>query len=112
MEGPGYDIDCMSGLIAGGTNIILFSTGLGTPTGAPIAPVIKITANHETYTKMKPNIDIYLPIEDIIEKNKPLETLARDYILPKVIEIVNGVPAKAEKWHQFDFSIRQLWIKS
>ena len=45
-------------MVAGGAQIILFTTGRGTPTGSPVAPVIKVTGNPETYAKMTDNIDI------------------------------------------------------
>ena len=58
MDTPGHDIDQLTGMMAGGAQIAAFTTGRGTPTGSPIAPVIKITANAKTYKKMKDNIDI------------------------------------------------------
>ncbi|MEM0159956.1 MAG: UxaA family hydrolase, partial [Candidatus Micrarchaeaceae archaeon] len=57
MDTPGQDIESVVGMVAGGSQVILFTTGRGTPTGNPIAPVIKITANAETYKKMSDNID-------------------------------------------------------
>ena len=45
-------------MVAGGCQIVVFSTGRGTPTGNPLAPVIKITGNKVTFANMSDNIDI------------------------------------------------------
>ncbi|MBR3719980.1 MAG: UxaA family hydrolase, partial [Firmicutes bacterium] len=58
MDTPGNDPSSVAGMVAGGAQIVVFSTGRGTPTGNPIAPVIKITGNKLTYAKMSDNIDI------------------------------------------------------
>ena len=58
MDTPGNDPSSVAGMAAGGCQLVLFSTGRGTPTGNPIAPVIKLTANPITYGKMKDNIDV------------------------------------------------------
>ena len=42
---PGNDVEAVTGLVAAGVNVVLFSTGLGTPTGNPIVPVIKVATN-------------------------------------------------------------------
>ena len=58
MDTPGNDPSSVAGMVAGGAQIIVFSTGRGTPTGNPISPVIKITGNKITYANMIDNIDI------------------------------------------------------
>ena len=58
MDTPGNDPSSVAGMVAGGAQIIVFSTGRGTPTGNPISPVIKITGNKITFENMKDNIDI------------------------------------------------------
>ena len=58
MDTPGNDPSSVAGMVAGGAQIVVFSTGLGTPTGNPIAPVIKITGNRNTYRTMEENIDV------------------------------------------------------
>lgn len=55
---PGNDVESTTAEVAAGANIVLFTTGLGTPTGNPIAPVVKISTNTKTYTKMPDIIDI------------------------------------------------------
>ena len=58
MDTPGQDVESMTGMAAGGTQVILFSTGRGSPMGFPIVPVIKITGNSETYRAMTGDMDI------------------------------------------------------
>jgi len=58
MDTPGNDPSSVAGMVAGGAQIVVFTTGRGTPTGNPLAPVIKITGNRFTYQKMQDNIDI------------------------------------------------------
>ncbi|EFM09238.1 Altronate dehydratase [Paenibacillus curdlanolyticus YK9] len=58
MDSPGNDIECVSGMAAGGAHIVCFTTGRGTPTGAAVVPVIKITANQRMYEKMSDNVDV------------------------------------------------------
>ena len=45
MDTPGLDVESVTGMVGGGAQVVVFTTGLGTPTGNPIAPVIKITGN-------------------------------------------------------------------
>src|SRR5205814_9930209 len=58
MDTPGLDVDSVTGMVAGGAQVVLFTTGLGTPTGNPIAPVIKITGNARTAQTMADNMDV------------------------------------------------------
>ena len=55
MDTPGLDVESVTGMVGGGAQIVVFTTGLGTPTGNPIAPVIKITGNARTAQTMADN---------------------------------------------------------
>ena len=55
---PGGDVESTTAEVGSGANIVLFTTGLGTPTGNPIAPVLKISTNTRLYNKMEDIIDI------------------------------------------------------
>ena len=57
MDTPGFDVESITGMLAGGAQVVLFTTGRGTPVGSAIAPVIKITGNPKTALFMKENID-------------------------------------------------------
>jgi altronate dehydratase large subunit len=48
MDTPGLDVEAVTGMVGGGAQVVLFTTGLGTPTGNPVAPVVKITGNSRT----------------------------------------------------------------
>lgn len=58
MDTPGSDIFQLTGMAAGGANIVLFSTGRGTPAGFPIVPVIKIASNSELFRRMNDDMDL------------------------------------------------------
>lgn len=58
MDSPGYDIASVTAMVAGGCQVVVFTTGRGTPTGHALAPVLKVTANRATYLNMIDNMDI------------------------------------------------------
>lgn len=98
---PGNDVESTTAEVAAGANVVLFTTGLGTPTGNPIAPVIKISTNTTTYERMPDIIDINCGT--IIDGQETIEESAHR-ILDYVIEVASGqqVP-KAVKLGQEDF---------
>jgi altronate dehydratase large subunit len=57
MDTPGQDIESITGMVAGGAQVCIFSTGRGSPTGCPIAPVIKVCANERTCRVMPDSVD-------------------------------------------------------
>jgi len=93
MDTTGFDIESMIGMIAGGSQIILFTTGRGTPVGTPIAPVIKITGNYKTFKKMPDNIDFNAGtiITGEQTKEKVVEELLKELIL-----VASGKSTKSE----------------
>ena len=98
---PGNDVESTTGLAGSGCNIIAFTTGLGTPTGNPIAPVIKISSNNTLSERMKDIIDFNAGT--IISGEDTIQTKGEE-LLEYIIEVANGtiVPA-AVRLDQNDF---------
>lgn len=84
---PGNDVESTTAEVAAGANVVLFTTGLGTPTGNPITPVIKVSSNTATYQRMQDIIDINCGT--IIDGEESLEEAAYR-ILDYVIAVASG----------------------
>ena len=93
MDTPGNDPSSVAAMVAGGAQVVVFSSGRGTPTGNPIAPVIKLTGNKLTFAKMEDNIDF--DASPLIYGTKTLEELGGD-LLNTVVETACGKQTKAE----------------
>lgn len=98
---PGNDVESTTAEVAAGANIVLFTTGLGTPTGNPITPVIKLSTNTKTFEKMPDIIDINCGT--IIEGAETISQNA-ERILDYIIEVASGnIVPKAVTLGQDDF---------
>ncbi|MDU2558336.1 MAG: UxaA family hydrolase [Anaerococcus prevotii] len=104
MDTPGNDPSSVAGMIAGGCQIVVFSTGRGTPTGNPIAPVVKITGNRETSKTMADNLD--WDASPIIYGEKTLDELSDEYFY-ELIEFCNGKLTKAEALGYTELAIQR-----
>jgi altronate hydrolase len=98
---PGSDVECVSAQVGAGANVVLFTTGLGTPTGNPITPVIKLSTNTELARRMPDIIDI--DTGSIIEGEATIEKMGEE-VLEKIIQVASGeMHVKAEVLAQNDF---------
>jgi len=102
MDSPGHDVESVSGMVAGGAQVVIFTTGRGTPTGCPIAPVIKVTANAKTYSRMSDNIDV--DVSDVLEGKTTIQQ-AGERLFHKLIEVLNGKLTKSEMLRHHEFGI-------
>ena len=80
-------------MIGGGAQIIVFTSGRGTPTGFPFAPVIKVKGNDGTFDRMRENID--LNTGDIISAGVSIEEKGRE-LFELVVRVASGEQTKAE----------------
>jgi len=105
MDTPGHDAESVTGLIAGGTQIIVFTTGRGNPMGTPITPVIKIATNSYMYSRMKDNMD--LNAGEIITGKKSVEEMG-EKIFQEILKVASGKLTKNEILGHREFAINRL----
>lgn len=98
---PGNDVECVTAQVGAGANVILFTTGLGTPTGNPIAPVVKLSTNSVLADRMQDIIDV--DTGAIIAGQSTIAQMGEN-ILEFVIRVASGeIRTKAELKGQEDF---------
>lgn len=98
---PGSDVESCTAEVGAGANVVLFTTGLGTPTGNPVAPVVKIATNTTLAEKMKDIIDINTGT--VIEGTETIQQ-AGARILDYIIAVASGTAqVAAERNGQYDF---------
>ena len=98
---PGNDVESTTALTGSGANLILFTTGLGTPTGNPICPVIKVSSNTTLANKMPDIIDFDA---GTIISGEDTPTSAGERLMEFIIAVASGqTQTKAEEKRNFDF---------
>lgn len=99
---PGNDVESTTALVASGANIIVFTTGLGTPTGNPIVPVVKVSSNSELATRMPDLIDF--DAGAIIRGRADIPTTG-EQLFKRIIRHASGQPTRAMRNGQEDFIV-------
>src|SRR5712671_2284394 len=98
---PGNDVECVTAQVGAGASVVLFTTGLGTPTGNPVAPVVKLATNSGLAQRMGDIIDI--DTGGIISGEKTIQQMGEE-VLEFVIRTASGeARTKAEGKGQEDF---------
>ncbi len=92
MDSPGFDPPSVTGELAGGCNLILFTTGRGSVYGSGLAPCIKIATNSTMYNRMRTDMDYNA---GAILEGKPMEEAAAE-LFELVLEVASGRPALSE----------------
>ncbi len=106
MDGTAYDVASVVSLVAGGAQIIAFTTGMGTPVGNAIAPVIKITGNKDTAERLNDMIDFDTSFS--ISGEKSIDELGKE-LLDHIIRVCDGEQVKAEINGISDMAINQFY---
>lgn len=96
MDGPGFDTESLTGLVAGGAQICIFSTGRGNPIGHPCCPVVKVSSNSRIFNAMPGDMDINAG--EILE-GKTLQEVGSD-VIEFIKAVANGEQTAAERNHQ------------
>jgi altronate dehydratase large subunit len=105
MDTPGQDAECTTGMVAGGAQIVVFTTGRGTPLGNPVAPVIKVTGNARTALTMADHIDFR--VDSLITGAADPEDLAAG-LWDLLLEVADGRPVAAEVLGHREFALHRL----
>ena len=100
MNTPGYDPVSLTGLAAGGVNLIAFTTGRGSAIGFPTIPVIKISSNSATYRRMRDNMDVNAG--RIADGEATIADVGQE-ILDLVLRVASGERTAAERLGHKEF---------
>lgn len=100
MNTPGYDPVSLTGLAAGGCNMIAFTTGRGSAIGFPTIPVIKIATNSNTYRRMQDNMDVNAGA--IADGERTIQEVGRD-VFDLMLEVASGRKTCAERLGHQEF---------
>jgi len=105
MDTPGYDPASVTAMVAGGAQMVVFTTGRGSPAGSPIAPVIKVSSNSDVYQRLEEHVDVNCG--GILDGRETIADIGQRIFL-NVINVANGARTKAEISGHEDFAIERL----
>lgn len=104
MDTPGYDVESVVGKVAGGSQVIAFTTGRGSTTGNPLAPVIKVTGNPKTADRLSNNMDV--DASTVID-GESIDSVG-NRIYEKLLDVASGERTAAELRRLEEFAINEL----
>jgi altronate dehydratase large subunit len=105
MDTAGQDAESVTGMVAGGAQVVVFTTGRGSPVGCPIAPVIKVASNTEMYRRLQDDMD--LDAGTIVGAGEPVGEVGRR-LFDLIVAAANGTETASEIWKQGEFAISVL----
>jgi altronate dehydratase large subunit len=105
MDTPGNDVESVVGMVAGGAQVVVFTTGRGSPTGSPIAPVIKVASNTPMYGRMMEHMDINAGT--IVEGIDTPEVVG-GRIFDAILATARGYLVSAERLGHREFAINRI----
>jgi altronate hydrolase len=94
MDTPGYDPVSVTGMVAGGANVVCFTTGRGSVFGSKPAPCLKLCTNSQTYGHMSEDMDVNCGV--IVDGTATVEQTGRQ-IYDLVVAVASGQPSKSEE---------------
>lgn len=105
MDTPGHDIESITGMVAGGAQAIFFTTGRGTCTGCPVAPVIKVCSNSPTFERMRDNMDV--DAGPIIAGTRTIAEIG-EALFEELLRVCSGRSTKSEDLGYGSFAINRI----
>lgn len=105
MNTPSAASESMTGLVGGGAQIVIFSTGRGNAIGAPVAPTVKVSGNPNTIQTMADNIDV--DVSGIITDGESLDTAA-DRLWTEIVKIAHGKVTRCEVLREDQLSVSRF----
>jgi altronate dehydratase large subunit len=105
MDGPALDAVCITGMLAAGAQIIVFTTGRGSPLGSAIAPVIKVATNSRLYQTMRDNMD--LNAGAILDEDVSLSEMGQR-IFEEILAVASGRQTRSECLGHREFGIHSI----
>ena len=105
MDTPGQDVEQITGMVAGGCHLVVFTTGRGTCCGSPIAPTIKVSTTTQLFERMNDNID--LDAGPIVSGTATVQQVG-EMIMNEMLEVASGKQSKSEILGFNDFAIKRI----
>jgi altronate dehydratase large subunit len=105
MDTPGQDIEQITGMLAGGAQVVVFSTGRGSPVGSSVAPVVKIATTTALFERMPDDMD--LDAGGVISRGESVEAVGAR-LLERVIRVASGELTCAERNGHREFAIHRI----
>jgi altronate dehydratase large subunit len=105
MDTPGNDVESVTAMVAGGAQVVVFTTGRGSPTGCPIAPVIKVASNSAMFLRLRDDMDV--DAGTILSAGEPVASVGQR-IFDEIVAVAGGKSTAAEAWGHKEFAISAI----